>query len=932
MQDAFSYFKRTRSLNLDIKNPNVIFLKLDFDENGGFLEVVDKKGKAIDVNYLSYSGALRNILKNIDTIKERNSFVIDWEKGSSDGIYLADNDHLLWQLQRCDNLVDKDLKPITFANGNATLQLQIIDDATNEKALQAIPTLIHQETEVENFQLVTENFVLSTNNQLIELLPLGSNFKALPFFNAIFNKAEIRQFLSLFISNINNVEVIFEDYEMKSSEEKVVAEPGLVFEKIDENEALYMRVKQIVPSLGVDFLDQYDIFQIAELNKLEKTILIKYLDQQPIEDSFNEIQKLLDKNAPKQKGSRKSTDNAIREDDLFIIPKETASNFIYNDLPVLLLSYKVFGTEKLRSYKIVTKQPTLSLNLSHGIDFLEGDAELDFGTEKISLFNALGQFSKQNYVKLSDGSHAIVNQEYIDKLRRLFQKKRGGKAQISFFDLPLVADLIDEKVAAKTFKKSRAIFEGFNTLKSKRIRLPKVNATLRPYQKDGFKWLKYLYDNNLGGCLADDMGLGKTLQAITLLASIYPAATKPTLIIMPKSLLYNWQKEVRKFAPELDEFIHYGSDRNFDEAIKHQIIFTTYAIARNDVEQLKEVDWLNIILDESQNIKNINAQTTKAIMLLNAEHRFALSGTPIENNLGELYSLFRFLNPAMFGTLQRFNENYGIPIQKNGDENVVHELRKKIYPFILRRLKKNVLTELPDKTEQILYVEMSAPQRKFYEERRTYYNEMVKSMVATKGLIKSQFFIFQALSELRQLASVPEAKTNGTIASPKIEILIDNLMDAIANGHKILVFANFLATIELVSERLEEAGIDFVTMTGATRNRQQLVDEFQNNTKCKVFLLTLKTGGTGLNLTAADMVFIFDPWWNVAAENQAIDRTHRMGQKNAVTAYKMITQGTIEEKILQLQEKKRALFDNIISSDTAAFKSLSEDDINFILG
>jgi SNF2 family DNA or RNA helicase len=227
---------------------------------------------------------------------------------------------------------------------------------------------------------------------------------------------------------------------------------------------------------------------------------------------------------------------------------------------------------------------------------------------------------------------------------------------------------------------------------------------------------------------------------------------------------------------------------------------------------------------------------------------------------------------------------------------------------------------------------MSAPQRKFYEERRTYYNEMVKSMVATKGLIKSQFFIFQALSELRQLASVPEAKTNGTIASPKIEILIDNLMDAIANGHKILVFANFLATIELVSERLEEAGIDFVTMTGATRNRQQLVDEFQNNTKCKVFLLTLKTGGTGLNLTAADMVFIFDPWWNVAAENQAIDRTHRMGQKNAVTAYKMITQGTIEEKILQLQEKKRALFDNIISSDTAAFKSLSEDDINFILG
>jgi SNF2 family DNA or RNA helicase len=932
MQDAFSYFKRTRNLNLNIKNPNVIYLKLDFDENGAFLDVVDKKGTPIEVNYLSYSGALRNVLKSIETIVERNSFVIDWEKGSSDSVYLADNDHLVWQLQRCDNLVDKDLKPIIFAKENATLQLQIIENFENEKALQAIPTLTHQEVDIELFQLVTENFVLSNKNKLIELLPLGSNFKALPFFNAVFNKAEIRQFLSLFVSNINNVEIIFEDYEMKPSEEKVIAEPGLVFEKIDENEALYMRVKQIVPSLGVDFLDQYDVFQIAELNELEKTILIKYLDQQPIEDSFNEIQKLLDKNAPKQKGKRKSMDNAIREDDLFIIPKETASNFIYNDLPSLLLNYKVFGTEKLKSYKIVTTQPTLSLKLSHGIDFLEGDAELDFGTEKISLFNALGQFGKQNYIKLSDGSHAIVNQDYIDKLRRLFQKKKGGKAKISFFDLPLVADLIDEKVAEATFKKSRAIFEGFNNLKSKRTRIPKVNATLRPYQKEGYKWLKYLYDNNLGGCLADDMGLGKTLQAITLLSSIYPKAKKPTLIIMPKSLLYNWEKEVRKFAPELDEFIYYGSDRNFEEALKHQILFTTYAIARNDIEKLKEVDWLNVILDESQNIKNINAQTTKAIMLLNADHRFALSGTPIENNLGELYSLFRFLNPAMFGTIQRFNENYGVPIQKHGDENAVHELRKKIYPFILRRLKKNVLKELPDKIEQVLYVEMSEQQRKFYEERRAYYNEMVKNMVATKGLMKSQFFIFQALNELRQLASVPEAKTNGTIVSPKIEMLIDNLMDAIANGHKILVFANFLMTIELVSERLDAAGIDFVTMTGATRNRQKLVDEFQNTPRCKVFLLTLKTGGTGLNLTAADMVFIFDPWWNVAAENQAIDRTHRMGQKNTVMAYKMITQGTIEEKILLLQEKKRELFDNVISSDTSAFKSLSEDDINFILG
>jgi SNF2 family DNA or RNA helicase len=519
----------------------------------------------------------------------------------------------------------------------------------------------------------------------------------------------------------------------------------------------------------------------------------------------------------------------------------------------------------------------------------------------------------------------------MQKLQRLFKKKKEN-AQISFFDLPLVEDLIDEKIASETFKKSKSIFEGFNALHSSKEKLPDVQAELRPYQKQGYTWLKYLHDNKLGGCLADDMGLGKTLQTITLLASVYPAEKMSSLIVMPKSLLFNWEKELEKFSPQLTHYTYYANNRNMEEALQYNIILTTYAMLRIDIEKFKEQPFYYAVLDESQNIKNMQAQTSKAVMLLQSMHRLALSGTPIENNLGELYSLFRFLNPSMFGSIEAFNQYYLSPIQRYNDKEVTAELRKKIYPFLLRRLKKDVLKELPDKIEQVLYVEMSEAQKKLYEQRRQFYKEAISQQIALKGVQQSQFFVFQALNELRQIASVPESPSNGQITSPKIELLTEQLTDALANNHKVLVFVNYLAALDLIGEKLEEQGIEYVSMSGSTKNRQQLVERFQNDANCKVFLLTLKTGGTGLNLTAADMVFIFDPWWNKAAENQAIDRSHRIGQDKTVLSYKLITQGSIEEKILQLQEKKAEIFNAIISSDSASLKSLSEEDIQFMLG
>jgi len=463
--------------------------------------------------------------------------------------------------------------------------------------------------------------------------------------------------------------------------------------------------------------------------------------------------------------------------------------------------------------------------------------------------------------------------------------------------------------------------------------MPKLTSvTMRDYQKEGVRWLKYLYDNNFGGCLADDMGLGKTLQAISLLSFIYPKTKTPSLIVMPKSLLNNWQNELEKFNPSLSFYLYYGTNRDSKEFKKHNIILTTYALVRNDIEKLRDIKFDTIILDESQNMKNIESKISKAVMLLEAKHKFALSGTPIENSLFELYSLFRFINGGLFSTLADFKRDYAVPIQGDANEEVAKILKAKISPFLLRRLKKDVLKDLPAKQEQVVYVDMDEAHKKFYNQKRDYYKQLLEQQIAINGIEKSKFVILQAFNDLRQIASAPELKSENTIASSKIEALFEMLEDIVLNNHKILIFANFLGSLDLISQKANELGYEHLLMTGSTRNRQELVDKFQNDKDIKLFLMTLKVGGVGLNLTEADYVFIFDPWWNKSAENQAVDRSHRMGQKNTVFSYKMITKGTIEEKILELQSQKQDMTDMIISGDEGGLKQLSSADLNYILG
>lgn len=919
--DLFSKLKQQRLFNVkETSVPDVFFL-LNFDDHGAYINVVDADLKLVDCDYRHYTGYVRDMLRSISHIEERKAFNIDWEK-DDEKIYLSEYDYLFWQLRYCDNILDAQKNKLSFYPKEAKPIIEIT--ALENQKMKSRLLLNFDGNSLTDSIPLTENYLL-VGQQIYPIQPIGNNFNNLKLFQTTFATADLEKYLSLFFSYFQNIELEYENYRLTESNEVIKPQPSLFFEKIDEEQSLYLRASQVLPNLESDFLENYDINKLALINDVEHTIILRNIEYNSYALLLKDVVKLI-----AGKGKKKGLFH--QDDNLFIIPQGVAEKFIRDTLPQLLNTYQVFGAEKLKAYKIKAVSPRLNINLSSGIDFLEGDISLDIENEQFSLFDVIQQYNKQRYLKLNDGTQAVFNEKYIQRLERLFKKQKDGKAKVSFFDLPMIEDLIEEKVTDGIMQKSREIFAGFNQLSKQKFSKPtKVDAKLRSYQQQGVKWLNYLHKNSLGGCLADDMGLGKTLQTITLLSEVYPTEKKPTLIVMPRTLLFNWANEIKKFNPELTFYTYYAAQRNLGEASKHHLIFTTYAILRNDIERFKEQEFYYVVLDESQNIKNLQSQTTKAVMLLNAEHRLALSGTPVENNLTELYSLFRFLNPSMFGSADDFNKHYTYPIQQDNDKEVVKELRQKIYPFILRRLKKNVLKELPPKVEQVLYVEMGDKQKALYNQRRQHYYDYVKQQIGKEGIANAQFYILQALTELRQLASVPEAKTDQQIVSAKRETLSEQVLDAAANGHKILIFVNFLQAIESISQDLQNAGIGFVSMTGATQNRQALVERFQNDKSCRVFLMTLKTGGVGLNLTAADMVYIYDPWWNTSAENQAIDRTYRMGQDKTVFSYKLITKDSIEEKILLLQNQKKELFDSIITSDSASIKSLNEQDIEFIL-
>lgn len=926
--DFLSLLRRDRIAGNDNDACGEIRAVITVKNDKATLTITDASLKGMCIDTAGLKSEHARLVNAYRRITDNLAMSFDWTGDYSDTrqVPIADYPFLAPMLADCtDIIIDPSGKHFSVDREPVPMRFELrVSENSDGKSSRYKGQFMIAGDKVDCF--ISDQYAI-TGNRLRRIRSVGQQFASLMTLSQPIEAKVFEIFLSIFFSAVDNVTMDAEGFDMIFADSEVRPVPTIIFEKVDEDNALHIRVADSIGNLPPQLTGDISLTRIAEIQ--DNKIIVKRLSSPDEDSAFSTVRRAVVSSAP----SRAVAKEVWSEDNVMVIPAEAASTFLAEGLPSLLAGYRLIGADKLKTYKITAASPKLKLKLGSGIDFLEGSATVDVAGQDFTLNDLLSQYAHKRYITLSDGTRAIVDDSYMKRLQRIFVRGRGksDKVKVSFFDLPEVMEMLSAKeTEGKAFTRYRKFYEGFRDLSSTRVQTPGLKAKLRGYQKEGVKWLDYLYRNNMGGCLADDMGLGKTVQTIGLLCRTVPKQESPSLIIMPRSLLFNWEEEFRKFAPHLRISTYYGPTRDLAASLDADVMLTSYAVARNDVSQLIEHEFDCIILDESQNIKNVDAQITKAIWLLKGRHRLAISGTPIENNLTELYSLFHFLNPAMFGSQKDFNDRYAIPIQKDGDADAAAALRTKIFPFMLRRLKKDVIVDLPERTEQTLMVEMSERQAAYYEERRRYYAGEVGSALVEHGPEKARFELLRALGELRQIASVPEEKTDGAISSPKIELLVDNVLQAVENGHKVVVFFNFLAGIELTGQQLEKAGIGYDVMTGATQNRRRVVENFSDNPDCKVLLMTVKTGGVGLNLVCADTVFIAEPWWNKAAEDQAINRLHRIGQKNAVNCYYMITANTIEEKIRQLQEQKSALVDAVISSDTGG-KTLTPQDIEYLL-
>jgi len=595
-------------------------------------------------------------------------------------------------------------------------------------------------------------------------------------------------------------------------------------------------------------------------------------------------------------------------------------------------------TENQKRYLLGNMQ--IDMRIKEENDWFDVYAIVRFGQHEIPFIQLRDHIlqQKREFI-LPSGEVAIIPETWFSQFNHLFYYSASKKAiQLEKHHIGIINDLNEHPIHGLSMERKLQRLQDFETIGE--IDAPiHFNGELRAYQKAGYNWFHFLKNYHFGGCLADDMGLGKTIQTLALLQKekeiCKEAGSHATsLIIMPTSLIYNWQSEALKFAPQLKMLIHTGSNRSrsahgFE---KCDIIITTYGIARMDEKLLAQFYFHYLILDESQNIKNPSSKSFKAVKALKGKYRLTLSGTPVENTVGDLWTQMSFLNPGLLGSHTHFQTDYVIPIEKKKDEEKARKLQAMIKPFVLRRTKDQVAQELPPKSEQILFCKMSEDQANYYERIKSEYRNILLEQSLSETLAKSQIQVLQGLTKLRQLANHPQMLDEHYAGeSGKFENVIHTLENILSRGHKVLIFSQFVKQLYIYRAHFDKKKIKYAYLDGSTKNRDEVVTKFRQNEQIKLFLISIKAGGVGLNLVEADYVFILDPWWNPAVEQQAVDRSHRIGQTKNVFIYKFITKDSVEEKILTLQNRKKTIANQLITTEESFVKSLSAADIQELL-
>ncbi|GMT46356.1 MAG: hypothetical protein IEMM0006_2188 [bacterium] len=782
--------------------------------------------------------------------------------------------------------------------------------------------------------IARENLETTGDNQYLyfidDILYTVQSFNAGNYLsNLTDNHKMVKSHKALFYTEIikplaKNIEVIFNTDEYDHETVELDFREKQVF--LSEKEGYIVIVPQVEYKNGMAAA----LYHTGDVLSEENGKIIKYRRNFELEDDFVDFISSLHPEFEGQKG-----------DKVFYLSYEDFAKdlWFYKFFDELRKNeIEIFGLKELKNFKYSPHRGKISTSVKSGIDWFEVEMDITFGDNKVSLKDIRNAvINKEKYIRLKDGSVGILPSEWLHKLERYFRhgEVRGDRLSVSHLKFSVIDELFDDisdtEVLQEIEEKKRKLATFKEIAKTK---IPKtIKAELRHYQKEGVNWLNFLDEMAWGGILADDMGLGKTLQVLAFLQQIVKKDKTPSLIVVPTTLLFNWEAEIKKFAPGFKALYHYGIGRATDTQMfqKYPLIFTTYGILLRDIEMLKDFRFNYVILDESQAIKNPASRRFKAAGLLNAKNRLALTGTPIENSTFDLYSQMSFVNRGFFGSMNAFKKNFSNPIDKESNEMIATELQRMINPFILRRTKEMVATELPSKTENVIYCEMDKEQREVYDAYRNEFRNKLLGNIEKEGIGKSKMMVLEALTRLRQICDSPLLLNNDEInvsESVKIKEIVRHITDKTAN-HKLLIFSQFVKMLGLIKSELNKHNIEYEYLDGqrSTKQREQSVKNFQENPDLRVFLISLKAGGTGINLTAADYVYVVDPWWNPAVENQAIDRCYRIGQDKKVFAYRMICTNTVEEKILKLQQKKTKIATDIVQTDESIMKNLSVNDI-----
>ncbi|MFI3201538.1 MAG: SNF2 helicase associated domain-containing protein [Eubacteriales bacterium] len=816
----------------------------------------------------------------------------------------------------------KEKRNLIIERENPNLSLRIVPHVMEGEQVEGIyldlEPIICYEGQSHYYVIQDKTLLISTENFAKNMGPFLSCMEEVDYEGMQVGKSAIGDFYNEVLPRISPyLQIIEEEVELIQS--IMPEQPSFAFYfDVLQSGALVCEIRVMKGERELDYWNQAEVLREAyELNKKRiDNILYKYID-------------FLDKGLL-----------------VFQNDEELHYDFLQNGIHKLREIGEVHVTDNVMSLSI-RKAPKLAI----GISVKSGLLEFNMDTDDIQLeeLNAIldSYKSKKKYHKLKDGSFLTledsnfhVMEELMEGLQLTSKDLLKEKIHIPTYRALYIDKILGESQGVEynrdnTFKD---IVRNFKVIEDTNYKVPKeLKSIIRTYQKTGYRWLRMLKDYQFGGILADDMGLGKTLQVITMLLSYkQEGESGTTLIITPASLVYNWENECKKFAPSLRVGVLAGMrgerESILQDSSQYEVLITSYELLRRDIELYEEKEFFYEILDEAQYIKNHTTQISKAVKTIRSKYRLALTGTPVENRLSELWSIFDFIMPGFLYTYDKFRKGMETHIVKSKDEEVMDRLKKMVNPFIMRRLKKDVLKDLPDKIEETTFAKLEKKQMEVYSA----YAKKVKMELAQQSseeFQKGKLKILAELTRLRQLCCDPQlVYSDYDGSSGKLETCMELLQNASEGEHKVLVFSQFTSMLEIIGQRLQKEGLEYYEITGATpkAKRVQLVDQFNQN-KVPVFLISLKAGGTGLNLTGADMVIHYDPWWNVAAQNQATDRAHRIGQKQVVTVFQLIAKDTIEEKILEMQERKRELAEQVINGDANQLSGMGKDDFMELL-